>query len=929
MNTSFHHLPVSDLESKLETHLARGLSAEVASRKLEEIGPNVLPEDPRPGFLALLWDQINNFLILLLIAAALVTAWIGEWTDAAVILSIVVLNTILGVVQEARAEQALAALKRMAAPNASVIRDGQLAVLPARDLVPGDIVLLEAGNFVPADLRLVESVNLQINESALTGESLPVPKDARVVLHHDLPVGDRINSAFLGTLVSRGRGKGLVTATGTHTQIGMIARMLQSVEEKSTPLQISLDELGRRLGIACLAICAMIFILGILRDTDTGVLFSQGALVYITQFRAPLILLFLTAVSLAIAAVPEGLPAVVTICLAMGMQRMVRRHALIRRLTAVETLGCATVICTDKTGTLTQNEMTVVRGWHDGVGFSVTGEGYIPQGVFLAEDGLHALPPSASREMLFRIAALCNDALLESNGEIGGEKTWRMIGDPTEGALIVAAAKAGAWATALSQRMPRVAEIPFDAERKRMTTIHADPESGERRILAFCKGAPDVLLSLCSRIQTADGEQPLDEDGRRAVLKANHEMASHALRVLAFGYRGLDETAEDMSPQQVERDFVFAGMLGMMDPPRPEAAPAIAEARCAGVKTIMITGDFPDTARAVAEQTGLLIPGERVLTGTELDALSDEGLAQIVNEVDVYARVSPQHKLRIVEALQARGHVVAMTGDGVNDAPALKRAEIGVAMGITGTDVAKETANMVLTDDNFASIVSAIEQGRIIYANIRKFVYYLISCNIGEILVIFLAMLAGLPMPLRPIHLLWLNLVTDGAPALALGMESGEADTMLRPPRPRTESVLNRVMLIGIMVQAVVMTAAVLTAFLYGLRAHPGNLVEAQTIAFLTLVLSELFRSFTSRSERISIFSLGLFTNPWMLLANGSSLALLLGVIYIPFFEPVFNTTIPAGVDWLVIAPCMLADSIAAELFKAAVRRWGSGKRSG
>jgi P-type Ca2+ transporter type 2C len=925
LETNFHHISVGELESKFQSHLSNGLTTEEALHRLEQRGPNLLPEEPRPGVLALLWDQINNFLILLLIAAALVTAWLGEWTDAIAIVAIVVLNTALGVIQESRAEHALAALKRMAAPNATVLRDGVPVVLPARDLVPGDVVLLETGNFVPADVRLVESANLQINESALTGESHPVQKDACVVLREDLPVGDRINSAFLGTTISRGRGKALVTSTGAHTQIGMIAHMLQTVEEKTTPLQESLDQLGKRLGMACLAICALIFAIGIVRDTEVGMVFDQGVLPYLTHYQSPLVDLFLTAVSLAIAAVPEGLPAVVTVCLAMGMQRMVRRHALIRRLTAVETLGCATVICTDKTGTLTQNEMTVLSGWNAGGGFSVTGEGYAPRGEIIPDEASTRADMAVPRELLFRIAALCNDARLESSGASAGASTWRMIGDPTEGALLVAAAKAGKWSTEEEKRQPRVAEIPFDADRKRMTTFHSDiSEVAEFRI-AYCKGAPDMLLDLCDRILVGDGEQVLDQIWREKILATNHEMASRALRVLAFGYRKMDSAQVQQPPDQVERQFVFVGLLGMIDPPRPEAAPAIAEARAAGLKTVMITGDYPDTARAVAEQTGLLVPGDRVLTGADLDALSDEGLAEIVDQVDVYARVSPQHKLKIVQALQMRGQVVAMTGDGVNDAPALKRAEIGVAMGITGTDVAKETANMVLTDDNFASIVSAIEQGRVIYSNIRKFVYYLISCNVGEILIIFLAMLGGLPSPLRPIHLLWLNLVTDGAPALALGMERGEADAMRRPPRPRKEPVINRVMLYGIILQAVVMTIAVLIAFLYGLQAHPGNLAEAQTIAFITIVLSELLRSFTARSQRLSIFSIGWLSNPWMLLANASSLCLLLGVIYIPFFDPIFNTAMPALADWLVILPCILADALAAELFKAALRRWGRG----
>jgi Ca2+-transporting ATPase len=918
-----HSRSVETLVSQLDTHIHSGLAAGQVRERRAAVGPNELKERPRPGFLPLLLAQFNNFLIILLIVAAAVSLLLGEYVDAAAILAIVVLNAVLGVVQESRAEKALAALRKMAAPNAMVVRDGNQQLVPSRELVPGDIVLLEAGNYVPADLRLVESVNLRIDESALTGESRPVKKDSDVILDKDIPVGDRTNSAFMSSMITYGRGRGLVVATGMHTQIGMIAQMLQAYEEEPTPLQRRLDELGRTLGMAALGICGVIFLYGVLRDTSPMTVFTRGLGAYLAEHQSEIVDLFMTAVSLAIAAVPEGLPAVVTICLALGMQRMVARHALIRKLAAVETLGSATVICSDKTGTLTQNEMTVTHGWAGGE-FSVESASCLTEGCFRRGGEIFQPGKEPDTFLLLRGAALCNDARLEESGESEGEKTWRMIGDPTEGALMVAAAKAGIRREDLDREMPRRGEIPFDSARKRMITIHPLPttrKSDSGGWVACMKGAPDVVLDLCDRIRQNGSEDPLTPERRRAVLEANRKMAQRALRVLAVAYRYFPEKPGTENAEAVEKDMVFVGLLGMIDPPRPEVAAAIHLARQAGLRTVMVTGDYPDTARAIGEQIRLLGEGQEVLPGAELDKLTDAETSERADRVAVYARVSPQHKVKIVEALKSRGHVVAMTGDGVNDAPALKRADIGVAMGITGTDVSKETADMVLTDDNYASIVSAIEEGRIIYSNIRKFVYYLISCNIGEILIVLLSMVAGLPLPLRPIQLLWLNLVTDGAPALALGMEKGEPDVMQRPPRPPREPVINREMTVGVVIQSVVMTAAVLGAFLYGLRRFPHDLAGAQTVAFTTLIVSELLRAYTVRSERLSVFRIGLFTNRWMQLAVVSSLLLLLGVIYIPFFDPIFNTAPLGWQDWAVLLPFALASSVAAELHKGFLRR--------
>jgi Ca2+-transporting ATPase len=911
-------------------------------------------ERPRPGFFKLLLDQLNSFLVIILIVAAVVSLLLGEVVDASAIMAIVVLNAVLGVVQESKAEQALAALKKMAAPTAAALRDGRQVSIPARDLVPGDIVLLEAGNYVPADLRLVESVNLKMEEASLTGESVPVSKDADVVLDKDIPVGDRKNSAFMSTLVTYGRGKGLVTSTGMHTQIGLIAEMIQSYEDEPTPLQRKLDELGKSLGMVCLAVCGVIFVIGVVRDTDLMTALRAGIGAYWAAHQLDLIGLFMTAVSLAIAAVPEGLPAVVTICLALGMQRMVNRHALMRKLPAVETLGCATVICSDKTGTLTQNEMTVVRGWADGKSFQVTGEGYQPKGQF-SRDGRPFDPYNdVAASLLLQGALLCNDARLEKSstspsedGKEGDQHTWHMVGDPTEGAMIVAAAKAGLWREEADQLLPRVMEVPFDSERKRMTTVHringqsqsrakewpvipgrrlidSDEEpvdSGSPPFVAFVKGAPDLLLEACDDILQAGQVQPLTEEDRLEILAANQYMARRALRVLAVAYRPLTELPESPSPENVEQELIFLGLLGMIDPARQEVKEAVAVAKGAGLKSVMVTGDYPDTAVAIAKELGLLSPEGQVVTGAELDRMSEQGLAAIVDRVDAYARVSPQHKVKIVDAFKARGHVVAMTGDGVNDAPALKRADIGVAMGITGTDVSKETADMVLTDDNFASIVSAIEEGRVIYSNIRKFVFYLLACNVGEILIIFLAMLARLPIPLRPIHLLWLNLVTDGAPALALGLEKGEPDIMKRPPRPPNEPVINQDMLTGIAIISLVDTLAVLLAFVMALSRFPGNIKAAQTVAFATLVCSELLRAYTSRSEYHSVFSIGPFSNRWMVLATMLSFVLLLLVMYVPFLQSVFTTVPLRLADWLAMSPFFLMASIAAEITKVILRR--------
>ncbi|MGC9358191.1 MAG: cation-translocating P-type ATPase, partial [Anaerolineae bacterium] len=911
--------------SDLEVEGSTGLSPAEAKRRLEEYGYNELEEKPPISFWERLWQQLTSFVVIILIVSAVISALLGDVIEAGVIMAIVALNAAIGVIQESKAEEALAALKEMAAPDANVIREDRRVTVPARELVPGDVVLLDAGSIVPADLRLIESVNLKVEEASLTGESMPVNKRAASVLDPDAPLGDRKNSAYMSTVVTYGRGKGIVVATGMATEIGHIAQMIQSFEEEQTPLQRKLDELGRMLGIGSLAICGLVFLIGILRPLFVGQALTMDVAI---EF-------FMIAVSLAIAAVPEGLPAVVTICLALGMREMVKRHALIRRLPAVETLGSATVICSDKTGTLTQNQMTVTRIYANGQTYEVTGRGYAPRGRFLRDGREADLSEESVLKQTLWTAMLCNDANLEDDPE--ARDGYRMIGDPTEGSLVVAAAKAGYREKELETWYPRVSEIPFDSERKRMTTIHdlAQPQpgapgpfqkNGREGYLALVKGAPDIVLDRCSHIETREGVVTLTDKDREGVLGANANLASQALRVLAVAYRKIDSVPEEPNPDDLERDLVFVGLMGMIDPARPEVLPAVQKARGAGLRTIMVTGDYAATAEAIAHELSIMHRGGRVISGQELEAMSDEELQHAIHEVDVFARVAPNHKVRIVEALRAQDHVVAMTGDGVNDAPALKRADIGVAMGITGTDVSKQTADMVLTDDNYVSIVSAIEQGRIIYSNIRKFVYFLLSCNMAEIAIIFIATLLGWPTPLTVIQLLWLNLLSDGAPALALGLEKGDPDIMDRPPRPPKEPVINREMLAGVIVQTIAITATVLLAYWRGRYFYAPKLgydvtsdfaiQTAETMAFVTLVLSELLRAYTARSERFPLLRLGIFTNKWMQYAVGFSIVLLLGVVYIPFLQPIFNT-VPLNLEeWSLIIPMVLIPSVAAEIQK-------------
>lgn len=907
-DTAWHTISPAETLQKLQVDSSNGLSMEEATKRLEQYGKNELYEAPPTSFWKRLLGQFNNFVIYILIFAAVVSFFISLSEDEApyesiAIMAIVILNATLGVVQEGRAEQALSALKKLAAPDARLLRDGRTETISASLVVPGDVVLLEAGDSIPADLRLVETYNLRIEEASLTGESVPVEKNAQETVPVVAVLGDRHNMAFMSTIVTYGRGKGVVISTGMQTEIGHIAHQLQTTEEEETPLQKRLNELGKTLSISALIICAIIFALGTFR-----------ALQHDEELVKALEESFIIAISLAIAAVPEGLPAVVTINLAIGMREMIRRNALIRRLPAVETLGSATAICSDKTGTLTQNEMTAVRMLIANRRVDVSGEGYAVTGKFLFEGMPQEAKTWPEAERLLMGGLLASDARLESAP--GSAAAHRMVGDPTEGALVVAAAKAGLWRKEVEAQYPRVAEVPFDSTRKRMSTIHKLPDG--KGYIAFVKGAPDLVIDLCDTIIEGNSSVPITPERRQNIHNENSKLSAEALRVLAVAQRHFDTLPETINDETIEQDLELVGLVALRDPARPEVAPAIAKARHAGIKTVMVTGDYPDTAKAIAREIGLLRPGGKVIAGAELETMPDAQLDAMLDEVDAFARVSPSHKVRIVEAFRRRNHVVAMTGDGVNDAPALKRASIGIAMGITGTDVSKESADMILTDDNYASIVSAVEQGRIIYGNIRKFVYFLLSCNLAEISVIFLATLFDWPTPLTAIQLLWLNLITDGAPALALGVEKGDPDVMDRPPRSPDEPIIDRVMLIGMIVQTIVMTAVTLIAFMIGREESEAM---GRTMAFITLSGAQLTRAYSSRSELFGIFKIGAFSNVYMQYAVASSAVGLLLVIYVPFMRTVFETIAMDLEHWAMVLPLLLLPTVFAELVKPYLRR--------
>ncbi len=882
----------NEVLKELNTNLSVGLSEKEAVRRIEEYGKNELEEQAKRSFFAKFAAQFADFLIIILLIAAGVSAFVGEREDAIIILAIVVINAALGIYQEGKAEKSVEALQKLSAPNAKVVREGNLNVVPAADIVPGDVVVLEAGDIIPADLRLFESSNLKIEEASLTGESVPVEKDAKAKIVGDVGIGDRHNMGFSSTIVTYGRGKGVVISTGHNTELGNIAVKIQTYGEEETPLQIKLNQLGKVLGTLTIAICIIVFIVGML------------------QGRQALNML-LTSISLAVAAIPEGLPAIVTIVLAIGMNRMAGKNAIVKKLLAVETLGATSVICSDKTGTLTQNEMTVVKAYVDDRILDVEGIGYEPKGDVKLNGrniSIHSLP---NLRNLVSIGTLSNDAQLDNS-----TGTYKIIGDPTEGAIVAFAGKLGQTSEQLNMVYPRIAELPFDSGRKMMTTFHSNYIEG--KIVSFTKGAPDIVINKCSKIALNGRIVDFNKELKDKVLSANTKFARSALRVLSAAYKSWDRLPEHPSFEQVENDMIFVGLVGMIDPPRPEVKESIAHCRQAGIETVMITGDYKETAYAIAKELGMVEHEGQAIMGEELDKYSDEKLREVVKRTKVYARVSPEHKVKIVTALKENGHITSMTGDGVNDALALKKADIGVAMGITGTDVAKNTAEVILTDDNFATIVNAVEEGRIIFSNIKKFVFFLLSCNIGEILLVFISILLGWEVPLLPIQLLWLNLVTDSFPAMALGVENAEPGIMKQPPRSTKEAILDKGMLGRIVFQAIAISFASLFSYYWAMRMYGtgDGLIHARSVVFTTLILSELLRAFSSRSQNYTLFKIGFFTNIRMIQAVFVSFMLTFVVLYIPALNEVFDVVPLTLRDWQIVTAFSFIPLLVGELYK-------------
>lgn len=865
---AWHAIDLKEVEKLLKTNKEKGLAEHEARTRLADEGFNELPERKRRSPVMLLLSQFNDFMIWVLLAAVFIAGVIlHETLDAVVIAVIVIANAILGFIQEYKAEQAISALKRLAAPAANIIRDGQEREILARELTPGDLILVETGDRVPADARLIEAINLVINEAILTGESTPSEKRDAIKLGEDVSLLDRENMLYLGTTVMTGRGKALVVATGPSTEMGKIAEMVQEPEEKETPLQNELRQVGKRIAIACLIIAAVVFGIGVLRGNDWSLMFLAG-------------------VSLAVAAIPEGLPAIVTITLALGLERMAKKNAIVRRLPAVETLGAATVICTDKTGTLTRNEMRV--------GLIRLHQKDIP----LREE---SLPDDERLKMLLSIGVLCNDA------RKGAEEIY--IGDPTEVALLIAGEQTNLSKDTLTWNFPRLSEIPFDSDRKMMTTIH----STAGHYASFSKGAPEILLSKCDKVWTDKDVEPLNDQRRAEILQENTKLASQAYRTIALAFREFDFKPDE---KEAEKNLVFVGLAGLIDPPRPEVYEAIKTCQRAQIMVAMVTGDHLATAEAIGRELSLLSSDTQIITTSELSKMSEKDLVERANQISIYARITAEDKMRIIEALRKRGHTIAMTGDGVNDAPALRKADIGVAMGKIGADVAKEASDMVLTDDNFATIVTAIREGRVIFDNLKKFIYFLLSCNISEVLVMFLGMIFGLPLPLLPVQILWINLVTDGLPAMALGVDVPEPGVMGRPPRRKEKRILATDKQLNLAWQGLAMTAGALLSYIIALYVLKTGLAEARTILFTTLVLVQLFHVFNSRSERKSALEVGIFSSVPLLGALGASFLLQLLVIYTPPLRPLFHTEPVNIVNWLLILTLSILPVVAIEMIK-------------
>ncbi len=858
-----------------------GLNSGEAEHRLEKYGKNELKEEEKTSVVKLFLSQFKSFLILILVVAALVSAFLGETVDALVIMFTVFLAGVLGFVQEYRAEESIKLLKSLTSPEALVVRDGKEVKIPSSLLVPGDILILQTGDRIPADARLLEALSLKIDESSLTGESVPVGKSTDV-FPPETPQPDRKNMAYTGTSVTYGRGKAVITTTGMSTAFGKLAGLLGEIERERTPLQEKLDQFGRWLGIATLIVVAFVAILGIFQGFDPFEMFLWG-------------------VALAVAAIPEALPAVVTVGLALGVRRMVKRHALVRKLPSVETLGSTNIICTDKTGTLTQNKMIVEKVYVNGTLLNVTGEGYKPIGDFFRGD--MSVSEDIHLHRLLVAGTLCNDA-----GLVEEEGTWDITGDPTEGALVVAAAKEGIWKTALEEKHRRTGEVPFSSERKMMTTLN----SSEDGLYAYSKGAPEVILASCTKIFLGGREEEFTPERKQEILNVVNDLANQTLRVMGFAYR---KVPEDILPEEAEKEMVFAGLMGMRDPPREEVKVAIATCTSAGIRTIMITGDHKTTAFAIARELGIFREGDLVLTGTELETLGNREFEEIVEKVSVYARVYPEHKLKVVEALKKKGYIVAMTGDGVNDAPALKAADMGIAMGITGTDVSKEASSMILTDDNFASIVSAVEEGRNILKNIKNFIAYGLTCHIGLVIIVLAGVLAWQTLPVIAVQILWINLITDGLPPMALSLEAPDRGLMRQKPTKSTEGLVSKKMIVASLGLGLLIAVQSLGVIYWALN-NGVALPKIQTLIFTLVVISLMFNAFNWRSERYSVFSLGIFTNRSLIYAVLSTVILQLAAIYVPILQTAFRTVPLSLSDWTMIIPLASTTLIVMELAK-------------
>ncbi len=873
--SKWHTLKVEEVLSELKADEG-GLSSKEAKLRLKKFGLNDIEKKRRIDPIKIFFRQFKSFLILILIIAALISAILESLTDAYIIMGIILINAALGFTQEYKAEKAMEALKRLAAPKSKVIRNGKEVEISSKKIVPGDIILLESGDRIPADARLIKAMSLKVDESILTGESVPVTKDTKPLT--DETLAERKNMVFLGTTVSYGKSLAVVVDTGMQTEMGKIAKMIQKDETNPTPLQRRLNDFGKWMGLVVVIMCLITFLFGILRGLE-------------------IFQMFLTSIALAVSAVPEGLPAIVTATLAFGMRRMAKRNALVRKLTAIETLGCTTVICADKTGTMTTNEMTARKLYCDGKMIDISKVGFEPKGE-LVSDGMKNPKEDMHVRLLLRIGLLCNDARLEYE-----EEKWKIIGDPTEGALVVAAAKADMWKDKIKKEYPTIAEFPFSSERKRMTTIHKTVEGN----FAYVKGAPETILELCKYTYKNKQVQKLEKGEEEKILINIHRLASEGFRVIGFAYKKVEKI--ESTPENVENNLIFVGLAAMIDPPREEVKDSIKVCKQAGIKVIMITGDHELTAMAVARELEIIEnDSENVLTGSELEKLDDEELVEFVEKIKVYARVSPEHKVRILNALKRNGHIVAMTGDGVNDAPAIKDADIGVSMGVKGSDVTKEASDIILLDDNFATIVEAVEEGRGIYDNIKKSIRFLLSANFDEIFVIMLAVLTGLPLPFLPIHILWINLITDGLPALSLTVDPKDQEIMRKKPRDTKEHILSNNMIIYVMAAGALACLVTIAAFTWELTG--SNLMtfgpqyvldKARTLAFTTAIMFEMFFVFNCRSERHSIVEYNPFSNRYLVVAVVLSILMQAMIIYVPFFQPLFRTVPLTLTDWVKV----------------------------